>query len=76
MPAKRNNSVIHKFKKDIRLIFFKILIKFFQFYYQFADVDDCDPDPCENAIGCIDDVNDYTCICETGWTGKNCNIGK
>jgi len=35
--------------------------------------DDCDPNPCVHGT-CIDGIDDYTCNCEPGWEGKNCNI--
>ena len=41
-----------------------------------ADVDDCADQPCLNGGTCIDSVNDYTCICADGYTGKTCSIGK
>ena len=39
-------------------------------------IDDCVGQPCENGGTCIDAVNDYTCNCVDGYTGKNCSIGK
>ena len=41
--------------------------------YFLSDIDDCAPNPCENDGSCIDGVNDYTCICENGFQGKNCS---
>ena len=41
-----------------------------------ADVDDCVEQPCLNGGTCIDSVNDYTCLCADGYTGKNCAVGK
>ena len=41
-----------------------------------ADIDDCAGQPCQNGATCIDAVNDYTCNCVDGYTGKNCSIGK
>ena len=41
-----------------------------------ADIDDCASQPCQNGATCIDAVNDYTCNCVDGYTGKNCSIGK
>ena len=41
-----------------------------------ADIDDCASHPCENGATCIDAVNDYTCNCVDGYTGRNCSIGK
>ena len=41
--------------------------------YILSDIDDCVPNPCENDGSCVDGVNDYTCICESGFQGKNCS---
>jgi hypothetical protein len=38
-----------------------------------TEIDDlCDPNPCEHGV-CLEEVNDYTCQCEKGWTGANCD---
>jgi hypothetical protein len=34
--------------------------------------DDCLEKPCRNGASCLDQVNDYQCICTSGYTGKNC----
>ena len=39
-------------------------------------IDDCSVQPCLNGGTCIDAVNDYTCRCASGYTGKNCGVGK
>ena len=41
-----------------------------------ADIDNCVDQPCLNGGTCIDSVNDFTCVCAVGYTGKNCSIGK
>ena len=41
-----------------------------------ADIDDCVGQPCQNGATCIDAVNNYTCNCVDGYTGRNCSIGK
>ncbi|XP_060592371.1 fibulin-7-like [Ruditapes philippinarum] len=38
-----------------------------------AAIDDCDPSPCYNENICIDGIEDYTCLCLPGYTGKNCS---
>ena len=45
-------------------------------YYHFnvKDIDDCESGPCQNGATCVDGVADYSCECEEGWTGKDCEI--
>jgi hypothetical protein len=42
----------------------------------FTDIDDCQNTPCRNNATCTDHVNNYTCTCASGFTGRNCQIGK
>ena len=42
-----------------------------------ADV--CDPNPCGTHGTCAHDtvnIGGFTCTCDGGWTGSNCQIGK
>ena len=41
-----------------------------------AEVDDCQFGPCMNDATCIDQFNRYTCICQNGFTGSNCETSK
>ena len=41
-----------------------------------ADIDDCASKPCQPNGRCIDGVNNYTCKCDPGYTGKHCEKGK
>ncbi|XP_035827926.1 fibropellin-1-like [Aplysia californica] len=36
-------------------------------------MDDCSPDPCQFGSTCMDQVNDYNCVCAPGYTDKNCS---
>ena len=43
-----------------------------------VNIDECSPSPCylpgTEIGGCVDGINNYTCICTTGYTGKNCSV--
>lgn len=41
----------------------------------FADINDCSPNPCQHGGTCADQLNNFTCTCAAGYTGKNCGIG-
>ena len=41
----------------------------------FSDIDECASNPCENRATCYDHVNKYSCGCEDGYTGYDCEIG-
>ena len=42
----------------------------------YLDINDCEPNPCQNGGVCVDGNNDHTCNCVTGYGGDNCEIGK
>ena len=44
--------------------------------FHFSDINECDSNPCRNSGNCIDGVNGYTCACQPGWTGVNCDQSK
>ena len=46
---------------------------FKQPYVVFFYPDECAGNPCVNG-GCTDNVASYTCLCNPGYTGTNCNI--
>ena len=45
-------------------------------YFFFADIDYCETSTCDNGGTCIDGIDDYTCECQEGYTGSNCETGK
>ena len=42
----------------------------------FKDIDDCVFSRCANGATCVDGINQYSCICQDGFTGKLCQNGK
>ena len=40
-----------------------------------TDIDECATSPCIHG-SCEDKINDYTCTCDPGWKGKDCDTGK
>ena len=41
-----------------------------------VDINECSPEPCQNGATCIDDVNQYTCSCDEGYEGTDCDTSK
>ncbi len=39
-----------------------------------VDIDECNPNPCQNGGTCTDGINEYTCECIEGYTGNSCEI--
>ena len=40
-----------------------------------TEIDECEPNPCENGGTCTDGINSYTCKCVDGYTGVDCATG-
>lgn len=36
--------------------------------------DDCDSSPCLNNGTCVDEIGNFTCLCQDGWSGGQCEI--
>ena len=41
----------------------------------FSDTNECTSTPCQNGGNCTDQVNGYSCTCEDGYEGINCDTG-
>ena len=47
-----------------------------KYNFYFVDVNECEGiHPCVYG-NCTNTVGDYSCSCDSGWTGKNCDEGK
>ncbi|XP_041115548.1 coagulation factor X-like [Polyodon spathula] len=45
-----------------------------EFWNKYVDGDQCEKKPCQNNAGCKDGIGEYTCLCNEGFQGKNCEI--
>ena len=52
----------------------KSMVLNFEYYANIfsANIDECAPQPCQHG-DCTDRVNGYTCTCQAGYTGTNCD---
>ena len=41
----------------------------------FADIDECESDPCQHEGTCNNHENFYNCSCKPGYKGINCETG-
>lgn len=48
--------------------------KTMEFWSVYVDGDQCASSPCVNQGSCKDHIGYYTCQCESGFTGRNCEI--
>ena len=46
------------------------------FIQNFLDINECQPNPCQNSGTCVDGIAAYTCTCALGFTGHDCEISK
>ncbi|XP_048885265.1 coagulation factor IXa [Brienomyrus brachyistius] len=53
---------------------FENVEKTMEFWAKYEDGDQCQSSPCRNAGQCVDSVSSYTCLCQAGFMGTNCEI--
>lgn len=41
-----------------------------------TDINECDPNPCEFGATCVDGANSFACVCQQGFKGFRCEIGR
>ena len=44
--------------------------------YSFAEINECESSPCSNGATCMDEVNEYHCICAPGYNYTHCQNGE
>ena len=47
-----------------------------KFFVNFTDIDNCDPNPCQNNGICKDDGASFLCNCSNGFAGNTCSESK
>lgn len=45
-------------------------------YFFSLDINDCVNHSCRNGGGCVDGLNNYSCVCKAGFSGARCEVGK
>ncbi|KAM4859630.1 coagulation factor X [Thomomys bottae] len=45
-----------------------------EFWNKYKDGDQCESSPCQNQGVCRDGLGEYTCTCQEGYEGKNCEF--
>ena len=61
-----------------KLMFDKCIVIYVVFPCCISGIDTCQQlnNPCQNGGICTSDCPDYTCTCQSCWTGQNCDIRK
>ena len=54
---------------------FTVLMTYYRSLISISEINECNSLPCQNGGQCIDEINKYSCLCEAGFTGLNCETG-
>ena len=52
-----------------------IIMTYYRSQISISEINECNSVPCQNGGQCIDEINKYSCLCEAGFTGLNCETG-
>lgn len=66
--------MLRQIRLFISFSFFVVLLSIL--YFLFADVNECLQNPCSNSVACQNVPGSYTCVCNPGWKGQDCDIGR
>ena len=72
----KSNFLRKTFEQVLRMSSAAVMIGTLSVKFLSSDINDCDPNPCQNSGLCMDLVEDYECLCEPGYKGKDCEEGK
>lgn len=45
-----------------------------KFCFLFSDIDDCVGNPCGEYGTCVDEVGNFSCLCDEPWSGDTCQV--
>lgn len=40
--------------------------------YILSEIHECESSPCKHGV-CLDEINNYRCVCDTGYYGRQCS---
>lgn len=61
--------------KIVKLVSLKNKFHVHRIYkFMLLDINECDSNPCSKYGTCVDGIGNYTCDCEPGFQGVNCDV--
>ena len=52
-----------------------MLFNLYRTFVVITDINECEFDPCVHG-NCTDLINNYSCLCDPGYNGRNCSESK